>query len=217
MLELLKTLNHPYDTQGVKAMNKSCSALAPKGETFSKTISLTARLELACAIQIVGHYEVWNRIYKSMGIKLGSILRRFLKNIDTAKKRRHEYRRSVEYKVFRKKDWNDKYKALRELQMRDNKEGKTYEAGMALSLARSRVKECKKKQKEKLNDIPLHLRQCTYHHPQFCTVLGHTTCGSKECMMKGQPADVLKQAKKTIENDWIKEQMKLDSDTASKY
>ena len=70
-----------------------------------------------------------------MGMGLGSTLTRYLKNIDKVKKRRHEYRISVEYKVFRKKDWNDKYKALRELQMRDNKEGKTYEAGMALSLA----------------------------------------------------------------------------------
>ena len=101
--------------------------------------------------------------------------------------------------------------------MRDNKDGKTYEAGMALSLARSRVKETNKKKKETLKDIPLHLRQCTYYHPQFCTVLGHTTCGSKECMMKGKPAEVLKLAKQTIENDHIQEQMKLDSCNASKY
>ena len=33
-LDLLKMLNHDYDTQGVEAINKSCSALAPKGETF---------------------------------------------------------------------------------------------------------------------------------------------------------------------------------------
>ena len=133
-----------------------------------------------------------------MGMDLGSILTRYLKNMDKTKKRRHEYRRSVKYKILRKKDWNDKYKALRELQMRDNKEGKTYEAGMALSLARSRVKECKKKQKEKLNDIPLHLRQCTYHHPQFCTVLGHTTCGSKEFLMEEKPPNFLKESKKII-------------------
>ena len=101
--------------------------------------------------------------------------------------------------------------------MRDNKEGKTYEAGMALLLARSRVKAKKKEKKGELVKVPLHLRQCTYFHPLFCTVLGHTTCGSKECTMKGKAADVLKRAKKTIENDRIKEQMKLDSNSASKY
>ena len=61
-LDLLKMLNHDYDTQGVEAMNKSCSALAPKGETFSKTMSLTTRLELASATQIIGHHTLWRRI-----------------------------------------------------------------------------------------------------------------------------------------------------------
>ena len=101
--------------------------------------------------------------------------------------------------------------------MHDNKEGKTYEAGMALTMARSRIKEQKKKTKETLVDVPLHMRKCTYHHPQFCTVLGHTTCGSKQCMMKGKPPQFLKEAKKTIENDLLKEQMRIDGDTASKY
>ena len=36
-------------------------------------------------------------------------------------------------------------------------------------------------------------------------------------MMKGKAPDVLKEGKKTIENDEIEEQMKLDGDTASKY
>ena len=35
--DLLRMINHGYDTQGIEAMNKSCSAFATKGETFSKT------------------------------------------------------------------------------------------------------------------------------------------------------------------------------------
>ena len=216
-LDLLQMLNHTFDTQGVEAMNKSGSALAPKGETYSKTMSLTTRLEIACATQIIGHHRLWQRIYTSMGMTLGFNLDRFLINKDKFKDKRHKYRRSVEYKIFRKKDWNAKYNALRDLQMRDNKEGKTYEAGMALTMARSRIKEQKKKTKQRLGDVPLHLRKCTYHHPLYCTVLGHTTCGSKQCMMKGKSPVFLKEAKKLIENDLIKEQMRIDADTASKY
>ena len=68
-LDLLKMVNHGYDTQGVEAMNKSASALAPKGETFSKTMALTTRLDLACAAQIIGYEAIWKRIYESMGIR----------------------------------------------------------------------------------------------------------------------------------------------------
>ena len=61
------------------------------------------------------------------------------------------------------------------------------------------------------------MRKFTYHQTLLYTVLGHTTCGSKECMMKGKHANFLKEEKKSIDYDRIKEQMKLDGDTASNY
>ena len=76
-LDLLKMDNHGYNTHGVEVMNKSASALAPKGETISKIMALTTRLELACTAQIIGHEALWKRIYKSMGIRLGYNLTRF--------------------------------------------------------------------------------------------------------------------------------------------
>ena len=75
---LLRQLNHGYDTQGVEAMNKSCSAYANKGETFSKSMSLTTRLEIACSVQILGHHELWRRIYGEMGLRLGDSMEKYL-------------------------------------------------------------------------------------------------------------------------------------------
>ena len=81
-----------------------------------------------------------NRIYQSMGLPLGFHITRLLRNKDKEKLRRHNYRKTKKYKAFRKAQWTKKYKLLQEEQMKYNKDGKTYEAGMALSLARSRVK-----------------------------------------------------------------------------
>ena len=75
--KLLKQINHLFDTQGVEAMNKSCSVFATKGETFSKTIPITTRLEIAYAARIVGHHELWRRIYESVGMVLGHVLSNF--------------------------------------------------------------------------------------------------------------------------------------------
>ena len=86
-------MNHNYDTQGVEAMNKSCSAVAQKGETFSKTMSLTARLQVACASQIVGHHQLWTRIYASIGLGLGDTLSQYLEKKDRDKTRIKEERK----------------------------------------------------------------------------------------------------------------------------
>ena len=44
---LLRMLNHGYNTQCVEAMNKSCVLYTTKGDTFSKRMWQTTRLEIA--------------------------------------------------------------------------------------------------------------------------------------------------------------------------
>ena len=112
--ELLQMINHSHDTQGVEAMNKSCSENAQKGETFSKTVSLTTRLQVACASQIVGHHALWTRIYASVGLKLGDTLSIYLQQKDNDKTLRHDARKSLKYKTNRKVGWANKYKLLKE-------------------------------------------------------------------------------------------------------
>ena len=88
-------MNHSHDTQGVEAMNKSCSANAPKGETFSKTMSLTTRLQVACVSQIVVRHVLWTSIYASVGMKLGDTLSIYLKPKDKDKTLQHGVRKSA--------------------------------------------------------------------------------------------------------------------------
>ena len=76
--ELLRMLNHGCDTHGVEVMNKSCLAYANKGETFSKSMSLTTRLEIAYLVQILGHYELWRCIYGEMGLPMGKSMETYL-------------------------------------------------------------------------------------------------------------------------------------------
>ena len=59
--------------------------------------------------------------------------------------------------------------------------------------------------------------RCPYHHPKWCTVMGHKDCRSGKCMMKGKPREILKAAKSDIEKDFVFEQTKLDSEQSSKY
>jgi hypothetical protein len=208
-------LNHKFDTQGVEAMNKSCAAYANKGETFSKTMSLTARLKIACAAQILGHHALWTIIYHEFGLNLGVTLSTYLKTKDIGKRRRRVFRRTKAYKTNRKEGWTNKYKMLREKQMNDNKNGLDYETGLAMTLARSQIKEYKVERNPK--GTPEDKLRCPYHHPNWCTVLGHNSMRDKKCMMKGKSPEIQKAAKDEIQKDLVLEQMKLDSETSSKY
>ena len=213
--ELLAMLNHKFDTQGVEAMNKSCSAYANKGETFSKTMSLTARLQIACATQIIGHHALWTRIYRSVGLPLGMTLTQYLRRKDKDKEKNHAFRRTKDYKTNRKIGWTNKYKVLREKQMNDNKNGLDYETGLAMTLARSRLKENKVERNPK--GTPNKKLRCPYHHPNWCNVLGHNSMRDAKCLMRGKTPDILKAAKDEIQKDLVLAQMNLDSESSSKY
>ena len=110
--QLLKIPSHKFDTEGVEAMNKLCPSYANKGETYSKTMSLTARLNIECMAQILGHHVLWTRIYQSVGLPLSVTLWKYLKTKDNDKARQHEFRRTKEYKTNRKNGWTKKYKLL---------------------------------------------------------------------------------------------------------
>ena len=56
--DALKMLHHSFSTKQKEAMNKSVSAFAPKGKTFSRTESLDTRVGIAAGIQVLG-YELF--------------------------------------------------------------------------------------------------------------------------------------------------------------
>ena len=79
--EALRMLAQPYTTQSNEAMNKSVSAFAPKGKTFSKTESLDTRVCIAAGIQILGHHDFWVLIFEDFGMTADGNLRKFLKGM----------------------------------------------------------------------------------------------------------------------------------------
>ena len=155
------------------------------------------------AITLCGHASTHLRIYASIGIGLGDTLSKYLKDKDKDKTARHDVRKLVKYKTSRKIGWTNKYKQLREKQMYDNKNGLGYETGMSMALARSRLKE-KNVERNPEGAAKKKLR-CPYHHPKWCTVLGHNSRRSDTCMMKGKPPEILKAAKYEIQKDLVLE------------
>ena len=68
--------------------------------------------------------------------------------------------------------------------MNDEKTGKTYGAGVALKTAKKKAKNTLTAASRNPKGTPKELLRCPYHHPLYCTVLGHTSCASKECGAK---------------------------------
>ena len=60
---MLKMLNHNCSTQKNKSLNKGVTSYAPKDRTFSKTISLDARIAITGATQVCGYQELWKEIF----------------------------------------------------------------------------------------------------------------------------------------------------------
>ena len=94
-----------YNTQGVEAINKTCSTYAIKGETYSKTMSLTARLQIACAAQILGHHALWKRIFDSVGLPVGNVLSTVLKKKIMIKRNNIWLEGRKKYKTAREVGW----------------------------------------------------------------------------------------------------------------
>ena len=81
-LEQLYMLQHEKSTQPNESMNHSVAAMAPKNKTFSKSSSLLTRVMLCAGAQIIGHHELWKRIFLKFNLKLDPNLSRYLMKRD---------------------------------------------------------------------------------------------------------------------------------------
>ena len=176
--ELLRMLNHTHHTQGVEAMNNSIASYAPKGRTFSGTMSLNTRVEIACSVHNIGHFETWSLIYTSFGVDIPFSLSKLYKSRDRATIRIRNRQQTRGYKIKRKKKDHDKFYSERQRQKADLKAGLTYESGIALADAKRRVKELDKKRNPA--GTPNDEMVCPYYHPLFCNVKGHTSMASAQ-------------------------------------
>ena len=100
---------------------------------------------------------------------------------DKKKEAKNERQKSVGGKTKRRKVYNEKFGKAHAKQMNDIKTGKTYGAGVALKTAMKKAEKNLTAASRNPKGTPKELLRCPYHHPIYCTVLGHTSCASKEC------------------------------------
>lgn len=69
ILEILAMFQHDFSTQKNEAINHSVASMAPKTKR-SKPPSLITRVMLCAGEQIVGHAQLWKRIFKLFDLQL---------------------------------------------------------------------------------------------------------------------------------------------------
>jgi hypothetical protein len=65
----LRECHHTLNSQKNEAMNKSIMRYCPKDKTFSKTMVLTSRINLAVSIDSLGHSSYYERLFSAMRLQ----------------------------------------------------------------------------------------------------------------------------------------------------
>ena len=178
-------------------------------------MSLSTRVEIACAVHNLGHFDTWSKIYSSFRLEIPLSLAKLYRLRDRSYLRIRVRQQTKGYKMQRKKKDHDNFSSERQRQKTDMRAGLTYESGIALAGAKRRVKE-----KDKHRNPPGTKKEdlrCPYYHPLFCDVKGHTSMASAACKMKGKSKNEVKSAKAIIAGDMLKNQLLEDSEKSSKY
>ena len=93
-------LQHNYSTQKNESMNHSMATLTLK-TNGSKTNSLLTRVMLCAGAQVIGHHDVWIRIFNKFNFELDANLTRYLKVKETKKRQRQTLQGTKKYKARR--------------------------------------------------------------------------------------------------------------------
>ena len=203
-LEQLAMLQHDKSTQPNESMNHSVAAIAPKNKTFSKSSSLLTRVMLCAGAQIIGHHELWNRIFMKFDLKLDENLSRYLMKRDENKSKRQIFQATKIYKSYRSKKRYDKYAEAHADQLEEVKTGAQYESGVALKTAKKTLKSAPKRNPP--GTLPSEWK-CPFYHPDYCQKLGHTGCRNADCHMRTSSKEERDAAVKVIEEEAIAIQM----------
>jgi len=177
--EMMAMLQHDKSTQPNEAMNHSVASSAPKTKTFSKSSSLTTRIMLVAGAQIIGHCELWKRVFNLFDLQIDKNLVRHLTKKDENKNKRRAVQKTKEYKFYRSAKRYDKYAKAHTDQLDDMKTGAQYETGVAVALAKKTIKSAPRNPPGTLPEK----WKCPFFHPDYCQKLGHTGCRSADCHM----------------------------------
>jgi hypothetical protein len=205
--EALRMLHHPYHTQRNEAMNQSVSSFAPKGKTYSCTESLDARVMIAAGIQILGYEEFWKQIFEEFSIPFDDNLAQYLRQMQNKKDAKKAKSKTKEGKTKRSKQKLAKMSDEHAKDMAAQKEGCTYESGIAMKHAQRGAKQTLTASKRNPKGTPKSKMRCKYWHEQYCTTYGHSSSKSNECFMFRKSKAERDAASQAIMDDCIEREL----------
>ena len=200
-------LAHPFSTQTNEAMNKSVSAFAPKGKTFSKTESLDARVAIAAGCQILGYEHFWEQIFEEFGIVMDPNLRSFLSSLETTKQKKKTRAQTKEGKTRRSRQRCAKLRTEIQKTMLSQQDGMTYESGIAMKNAAKEAKYLSSAEVRNPVGTPKTKIRCKYFHPSFCQTHGHSSARSAECFMHSKTKEEREAASMIIMQEHIESEL----------
>ena len=182
-IDALKMLHHPFSTQKNEAMNKSVSAFAPKGKTFSRTESLDTRVGVAAGIQVLGYELFWDKVFHAFDLVMDDKLRLFLRQLQKKKDRKRQKASTTAGKYRRTKRKHDKLREDVKQDMLSQAEGTHYETGIAFKRIKKRALTQNASNVRNPKGTAKKDLRCKYWHPDYCQRYGHKTSQSNECFM----------------------------------
>ena len=105
---------------------------------------------LVAGAQIIGHCELWKRVFNLFDLQIDKNLVRHLTKKDENKNKRRAVQKTKEYKSYRSAKRYDKYAKAHTDQLGDMKSGAQYETGVAVATAK------------KTSSLPIEIRQVHY-------------------------------------------------------
>ena len=209
----IKMLAHPWSTQLNEAMNNSVASNAPKTKNFCGTTSLLTRVGISGAVMALGYEEFWTRVFTELNLEMDSVFRGTLRTRDVKKDAKRVRQRSKQGKIKRREKYYATMAQSHTEQMNDAKTGNTYGSGVALKEATKKAKETLTAAARNPKDCPKELQRCSYHHPLYCTALGHTAASSLLCAMKKKTKEERKVISDHIKKLRIEEELVIVQDT----
>ena len=133
---------------------------------------------LTSAVQIIGHYQLWKRLFSKFNLELDSNLIHHLKGKDITKEKRQIEKNTKEYKSKRSTNRYAKFAEAHRSQLDEVKTRTMYESGVAVKLGKKTIKSAPKRNPEGTLTSDF---TCAYYHPKFCVAKGHRDCRSVDC------------------------------------
>ena len=160
---MLAMLLRCFSTHKNEAMNHSVGTSAPKTKTFSKTNSLKARVMLCAGAQIVGHHELWRRVFDKFNLPLDQNLSRHLETKDNTKSKRQILQKTKEYKSYRSTGRYNKFSQAHTDHINELKTGAEYKTGIAVKTAKKTIKAAPNRNPP--GTLPAQWK-CPFFHPE---------------------------------------------------